>query len=779
MSKSRKLATALALILLALGVHFRPAAGQPNDIIWQFPGPGGVVTNHTLAFARVVQDGNGRPLIEADSRNDKGEWHSVLTIPKGLLKAGDEYLITLDYEIVARAGQGNYFYLFIRSQSLGYGADHWQKWGGEAGARGVVKFRVAPSAGDYGIVAGIHNQGAMRIRSLRVVHGSGWTELPVDSTSGAAEPPPAPTGAQPFTIDPPANPNGPVLNLADFGAVADSGSPPSPGPDRNLEAFKAALAKARETKASKLVVPNGVYRFTSGATIEFTGLSDFTFDGGGATFLFHQIKGGAGLSIGKCNRCIFSHFNLDWDWKIDPLASIGRVVAVAPDRSSFEMRFETTAPLDARRWVTMNPLDEKLRVPGAGGQFGGFDLRKIESLNPQTVRVWPGRPMAPKVGQLYLLRHYTYEKHGIVMTSNTHLSLQDVTIFSFPGIGFVVGGDQHHFECLRCRVTFPEHQRRPITTTADGFHVMMSQGYIRLQDCDLGYMGDDAINIHDNFHAGVRRVDDHTLVVARIVPWTSPFAAGDPVEIRNGDFSRTGFSGKLKDAKADYKSHETTLLFDEKLPNPIPSDAMLFNHRYGSRNFVIRNCYLHENRARGIIAKTADGLIEGNRFFHNQFEALHLEADIDPNWSEGFGARNVVVRGNQFDAPNPAGVRDGAAVYVGATVNGTLTHYPLLEGIILENNSFKDVPGPVLEAASFKNLVLNGNRVISLAAPPLAAKARGDIRAELGTGLWVEANEWATGKGMALPRLFYDGDTTTRIILRGNHVRIGATEARP
>jgi hypothetical protein len=94
--------------------------------------------------------------------------------------------------------------------------------------------------------------------------------------------------------------------------------------------------------------------------------------GGGSTFLFDKIKGGAGIGINHCNRAVLSNFNLDWDWKVDPLASVGRVTAIAPNSSFFEMRFETTAPLDSKRWLTMNPLDEKLRAPGTGEEFSGF-----------------------------------------------------------------------------------------------------------------------------------------------------------------------------------------------------------------------------------------------------------------------------------------------------------------------------------------------------------------------------------------------------------------------
>jgi hypothetical protein len=80
-------------------------------------------------------------------------------LPRGLLKAGDDYLVTLDYEIIERSGADAYFYVFGRSDRLGIGVDQWEKWHGEPGARGTAKLRISPTADDYLIVAGIHNQG--------------------------------------------------------------------------------------------------------------------------------------------------------------------------------------------------------------------------------------------------------------------------------------------------------------------------------------------------------------------------------------------------------------------------------------------------------------------------------------------------------------------------------------------------------------------------------------------------------------------------------------------
>jgi hypothetical protein len=763
----------LCSLSLAASEVFGQNAGSltspDKDIVWQL-NTKTTPPNYQLQFTRFVKDEKGQPVLEADTRRSKSEWNSCLSIPAGLLKAGKDYTITINYEVVDRSGPDNYFYTFVRSDRLGIGADRWQKWHDDPGTAGVAKLRVNLPAGDFYIIAGIHNQAAIRIRSMSVSLGNGWATMPLAGVPGAAPPPVLPTGAQPFTVDAPANEKGPIIDLADFGAVADGNSPPSAGPDRNFAAFKAAVARCREVGASKLIVPKGVYRITSGQTIVFDSLHDFTFDGGGSTFLFHQIKGGAGMLIKNCNRTVISNFNLDWDWKIDPLASVGRILKVGPNTSFFEMRFETAAPLDPKRWVTMNPLDEKLRVPGTGQEFGNFGPKKIEQLDAQTVRVWPSWPVPAKAGQLYLLRHHIDEKHAIVMAANTHLSLRYVTVFSFPGIGFIVGGDQHHFELLHCRITYPEGVRRPITTTSDGFHIGQSQGFIRLEDCDFGYMGDDCVNIHDNIHSGVQRVDAHTLIAENIVPWVCPYAPGDMVEMRNEDYSPTGFTGKLKEAKPDYKNKTWTLVFDQPLPGHIVSDAILFNHRYGSHNCIIRNCYFHENRARGVLCNTADWLVEGNRFYHNQHSAMLLIADVGPSWSEGFGARNVIIRHNQFDSSNCIAAGDGAAVALGASCNSSATHYPLIESILLENNSFNEMTGPAVEASAFKNLVIRNNSIVNKGKAPVMLEMRGSIRAEYGNALWVEGNDWTTQKGIDPPNLLYDAGTTQKIVCQSNHL---------
>jgi parallel beta-helix repeat protein len=650
----------------------------------------------------------------------------------------------------------------------------WSKWHDSTGSRGIAQLRVSPRADDYGICVGIHNQGAMRIENLRIIRGNGFTEVPLQSTYGGEQPAPQMTGAREFTVDPPNNKKGAVLNLADFGCVSEDSAARTPiadNEDRNLDALNAAIAKARETNASKLTVPKGTYRITSGKSIAFKNLHDFEFDGGGSTFLFDKIPGGHGIVISDCFRTVFRDFNLDWDWNKDPLASIGKITKLAPDKSYFEMRFEKDVPLDPKRWVTMLQLDEKLMVPGPGPEFGNFNPKSIESIDAKTVRVYPSYKMSPVVGQYYLLRHYTYEKHGFAMGGNAHLSLQDVNIYSFPGLGFITGDDQHHVELLRCGIKFPPNERRPITTTADGFHVAHSKGFIKLEKCDFGYMGDDCVNIHDVFHRGVQRIDDHTLLLKNIIAWSCPFSKGDPVELRNINYSPTDFQATITEATSDYKAKQVTLVLDKELPAQVDPQSILFNRRYGSNNIIIRNCYFHENRARGVLLKTANNLVEGNRFYHNQNCALHLTLDTGSIWSEGYGPRNIIVRNNKFESANCQGVTNGSAVYLDSTIDGTSSNYPMVDNILFDSNTFEETAGPIIEANAFKSLVVTNNTIFNRKPVQTELKMRGDIRAEDGAGLWVSGNDFTTSGDSPPPEILFDPLTTKQVFCRDNQLR--------
>jgi hypothetical protein len=95
----------------------------------------------------------------------------------------------------------------------------------------------------------------------------------------------------------------------------------------------------------------------------------------------------------------------------------------------------------------------------------------------------------------------------------------------------------------------------------------------------------------------------------------------------------------------------------------------------------------------------------------------------------------------------------------------------LPDGILVERNQFDEMPGPVITATSFENLIISHNTVVNREKPTVPEKMRGSIRAELGTNLWVEGNDWTTQRGLDTPSVFYDADTTRSIVCRANELR--------
>ena len=121
----------------------------------------------------------------------------------------------------------------------------------------------------------------------------------VVATAGAE-----PTGAVDFEVETPRHAAGTVVNAADFG-VSESAAD-------NALALNRALAFCRTNAVARLVVPKGTYRLTAETAVTLEGLKDFTFDGGGATFVFFRTRG-PNFRLIRNERLSFRNLTVDWD----------------------------------------------------------------------------------------------------------------------------------------------------------------------------------------------------------------------------------------------------------------------------------------------------------------------------------------------------------------------------------------------------------------------------------------------------------------------------------
>ena len=706
------------------------------------------------------------------------EWNNYIQIPPGTLKGGRIYTAILKYEVVTPTTHPGTFYMFAPSKSLGQYCDIWQTWLGDPSAAGVARLTLnLKPANDWEFSIGCKGPGTQIIDSFRILEGSGLLFLPAEKNPApAADLPklPTPTGAGPITIDPPANKSGPVLSATDFGLVADPPtSPANPTTAKaNFTAICRAIDACRQKGASRLVFPKGVYRFASDDAIPFNQLRDLVLDGQGSEFIFTKLHPNvATISVRDCTRCVIQNLRLDWDWSVAPLASLCRVSNISAESLSYDLVFpdlqekqiELVKKAPWKQFIPMDP--DTLRVRSA--QRLSFTVTKLVSLPGNSLRATFSQPLPLVVGQSYAIRHQYYEMSAFRIGDSSHLLFDDVVIYSMPGMGFVSRGEMSHWAFRNCRITRREGSRNPLTATADGFHVTESLGNLLLENCQFTGLGDDCINIHDNCHQGIQRVDDHTLTLVGNNRWRFHVEAGHQIELFHADFSPLGYQSRVQ--AVTYKGNDTILTLDQSLPANLSRRALVFNQHYRSSNVRIANCRFYNTSGRGVLTDAHNLTIEDCVFDHTFGQGIQLAIDIvPPLWAEGAPTRNVVIRRNRFDSVNAAARADGAAICTFTRWPAGITSYPLYRDILLVQNQFLNTTGPAIAMRNCQNVLVRDNLITTVNMPATTSPLAASIFAASSSNLQIQANRWETGATPVQPGVLYDPHSCSNINATGN-----------
>lgn len=742
-------------------------------------------------------------VLHVDSKGAKDFLRAAQTAA-GLFEPGKSYLIKFKCRIDS-AEDGAFFLFTARSDSLGPLRDLGTTTVARARDFQDVEMQISIPEGvnDYSLKFSTKGSLSGVLKDLKITQGTGLDFYPFAESQReyCGEIGKTATGCPDFNVELPAgNPNAPVVNAADFGAT-----------ENNLkfcDAMNAAVAHCRKVGARKLVLPKGVYHLYNSGPITFEGLKDFEFDGGGSTFIFLRDKGlakmkgldaskisnnfqdGACVKIFECERVKVGNFNIDWDWAADPLGSIVRVenVCASPGGEYIDYKFVDYDNFPRRDLRVANlssydPVSNLIGVEG-GATLGyefykGKNIPKMEWLSGNVLRVWHSRySRRAKVGDFYRMQHYYYDGAGVLTHQNRHLTLSKVNVYSCRGHAFVVSGTQQYWQYLDCSIKPPEGAKaRAITCTADHLHVVNSRGYMKLIGCDFMLGADDCINVHDCTGYAVRKSDFS--LETRNVRGIKMFKVGDPIELRDDDFSPSGFTGKIKSVKpidASKGVHE--IVFADKIPQPKGEGFIMFNHYYSSGNILLRNCKFHSNRARGIIIQCPNVTVENCVIKNNEMAGMRIVTGYTPNlWSEGFGVDNLLVRGCVFESTNRTDVKaDGFARDIHIGIYRTTgertgqTMYPIMSNITFEKNTFKNAYGLVAFITSSGNVVFRENTIINDIPRKKPLPYRGSFLVKASTDTAIVNNIIVESKYAPNPGVYAEADTVKGLKIGGNKI---------
>lgn len=742
-------------------------------------------------------------VLHVDSKGAKDFLRAAQTAA-GLFEPGKSYLIKFKCRIDS-AEDGAFFLFTARSDSLGPLRDLGTTTVARARDFQDVEIQISIPEGvnDYSLKFSTKGSLSGVLKDLKITQGTGLDFYPFAESQReyCGEIGKTATGCPDFNVELPAgNPNAPVVNAADFGAT-----------ENNLkfcDAMNAAVAHCRKIGARKLVLPKGVYHLYNSGPITFEGLKDFEFDGGGSTFIFLRDKGlakmkgldaskisnnfqdGACVKIFECERVKVGNFNIDWDWAADPLGSIVRVenVCASPGGEYIDYKFVDYDNFPRRDLRVANlssydPVSNLIGVEG-GATLGyefykGKNIPKMEWLSGNVLRVWHSHySRRAKVGDFYRMQHYYYDGAGVLTHQNRHLTLSKVNVYSCRGHAFVVSGTQQYWQYLDCSIKPPEGAKaRAITCTADHLHVVNSRGYMKLIGCDFMLGADDCINVHDCTGYAVRKSDFS--LETRNVRGIKMFKVGDPIELRDDDFSPSGFTGKIKSVKpidASKGVHE--IVFADKIPQPKGEGFIMFNRYYSSGNILLRNCKFHSNRARGIIIQCPNVTVENCVIKNNEMAGMRIVTGYTPNlWSEGFGVDNLLVRGCVFESTNRTDVKaDGFARDIHIGIYRTTgertgqTMYPIMSNITFEKNTFKNAYGLVAFITSSGNVVFRENIIINDIPRKKPLPYRGSFLVKASTDTAIVNNIIVESKYAPNPGVYAEADTVKGLKIGGNKI---------
>lgn len=705
-------------------------------------------------------------------------WTQVFKMKDGLLEPEKNYTLKIECELEKNQPEDCFLHIIVRnSKNFPASSDILYHNEYEQSRRSLsLDFSTPPNCANYSLSIHTPRPTKARIYSIKLMETQ-RDFYPITSNTAryTGKLGKLPTGAKEFEVELPNPKNGIEVNAKDFGL-----SPSCPDPQ---DAINKAIAHCKKIGASKLIVERGTYFINKDGSIVFDGIKDLTFDANGSTFIYNKMNG-TNLRIKNCERVKFCNFNFDWDWENDPLGSIVEVVANEKSpQPHIDIKFIDYKRFPRRdvRIAVMSSYDPTRKAVGVENQpsagfevFRGRNVPKTEWLSDNVLRIY-GDVSLP-VGTLYRIQHSYYEMGGVTLDDNTNLTMENVNIYGCSGCAFVIGGTQKYWQLVNVNVISPKGRPlRPITTTADHLHITNSCGFGKLINCEFERGADDCINMHD-CSAFARKIGDKT-VRTQNCPRIYNYSKGDLVELRQGDFSPSGFKSKISSIKTISEGvHDIT--FEDNVPEQLFDGFILFNWKYDTRNMILRNCYFHDNKARAALVLCRDVTIENCRFEHNEIGAIHIETGYTFNvWSEGYGVDNVVFRNCAFDGVNPTNRKIGGkvmdvymGVYMKTDPTSEHTQYPILSNILFESNTFKDTYGLVAIITSTSNVTWLNNTFINETERKNKFSYRGCFYISHSQNTRIINNTYVESPWVPNPGVYVDPTTSKDILVAGNKV---------
>ena len=493
-----------------------------------------------------------------------------------------------------------------------------------------------------------------------------------------------------------------TVPVSQFGAGFDN--------EDNTEALNSAFAYCKENHGTRLVFDKGVYRISGALLLE--NITDALIDGSGATILYDY--GSSVFTLRHCECVEVRGLTFEWNWDKIPLSAMARAVDVEGEKNTLDFIFENPDFAREDMLYAVSQCDPETKTYGAKGTYiESYDgqnpdvIKEVTKISDDTIRVVHNGAWSHFGGNSYILRSTAYGGSLIdVYEQCRDITLDSLNLYGGTGMGVIVGERTSHF-ILRNIFIGPDPEKTDIHLTsldADAVHISDSDGCFLVENCDFSRQGDDDININSGIGL-IHTVNGRTVTFE--ADGSMNVDPGDTVRFRDKRFNLTDITA-VAETCGSTEDGLREVTFSEDLPGSIGEGCFLFNRDNTGGNYVIRNNYFHEHRARSLLLQTSDGLVENNVFYKTTHNAIKIVMDINGVWHEGTGADNIIVRNNKFVECSVIGTE---VIEVGTKLLEKSNHSYAFTNIRIENNEFRDICGNLMVVNNVNNFVFRNNTV--------------------------------------------------------------------
>lgn len=431
--------------------------------------------------------------------------------------------------------------------------------------------------------------------------------------------------------------------------------------EKMTQALSAAKAANQGGEKVKLKLPSRDIALTS--TVTLSGFDGLYLEGGENTQLLMDCSTVGWISALSVSSCKDLHINaLDIDYKVLP-SIVGIVTSSDAETLSVTMSIPQSMHSTVDAYLANPTLYSQLcsviefnRFTGApeeGGIVaisgdGIFESWKFNGNSEITLTFkesYRSSFQAPAKNAPVSLAFTMYNRAGMTFTDCENVFVEDVDLYSCPGMGVTVSGTKN-FYANRLDVCLKDEDRR-MTSTADGYHISNCLGEVKITSCIIENTHDDALNIKSGYWYTLSSYDAQarTFNVSKKTGASPMTEAGDTVEFYDSEtFEKLG-SFTVTEVSGDTGAMQLTV--KQRISGSVDwSNAMMTNVSKVAE-FTFRNNIVRNKRNRGILVQVRGALIENNAFLNVGHGSMQIASAMD-QYNECTLPKDIVIRNNKL-----------------------------------------------------------------------------------------------------------------------------------